>query len=95
MALGRVNRGRRPYRGFNIFIYGRQGVCAFEGSHSRSDQEILILYRMALQFYGVGKVELSFSRGYEAVTRGERGGVRGVADGESEEWRTERYSLSI
>jgi hypothetical protein len=53
-------RGRHPYRGFNIFIYGRQGICALERSHPRSDEEILILYRMALQLYGVREVKVLF-----------------------------------
>jgi hypothetical protein len=54
-------RGRHPYRGFNIFIYGRQGICALERSHPRSDEEILILYRMALQLFHIDT--LFFSEG--------------------------------
>ena len=46
-----------PYRGFDIFIDSVQGVCALERSHPGSDEEILILYRMSLQLYGVGQVK--------------------------------------
>ena len=49
---------RRPYRGFDIFIYGGQGVRALEGSHPRGDEEILILYRMALQLCGAEEVKM-------------------------------------
>ncbi len=54
MVLDRVKGMWHPYRGFDIFIYGIQGVCALERSHPRSDEEILILYRMSLQLYGIG-----------------------------------------
>jgi hypothetical protein len=47
-----------PYRGFDIFIHSVQGVCALERSHPGSDEEILILYRMSLQLYGAGEVEV-------------------------------------
>ena len=47
------------YRGFDILIHSVQGVCALERSHPGSDEEILILYRMSLQLYGVGEVDVS------------------------------------
>lgn len=47
-----------PYRGFDIFIHSVQGVSALERSHPGSDEEVLILYRMSLQLYGVGEMEV-------------------------------------
>jgi hypothetical protein len=47
-AHGLGQSERDTYRGFDIFIYGVQGVCALERSHPGSDEEILILYRMSL-----------------------------------------------
>ena len=59
MSSETAKRERRPYRGFDIFVYGGQGVCALEGSHPRGNEEILILYRMALQLCGAEQVKMS------------------------------------
>jgi hypothetical protein len=61
---------QNPYRGFDIFIHSIQGVCALERSRPGSDEEILILYRMSLQLYGVREVDVLDA---EIVTRGGRG----------------------
>ncbi len=66
----RVKARLHPYRGFDIFVYRVQGVCALERSHPGSDEEILILYRMSLQLYGVGEEGMLDA---EIVTRGGRG----------------------